>query len=55
MPPPSPLLFDTFFAAELHVVLARFSEEGIVQNLVHLHGDGVSKVEEPLACLRRAV
>ena len=51
----SPLLFDMFFAAALHVVLVRFSEdEGIVQNIVHLDADKAGRDEEPLACLQTA-
>ena len=43
-------------AAALHVVLARFTEAKCsVQNLVHLDDDGAGRVEEPLACARRAV
>ena len=52
----SPLLFNMFFEAALHVILVRFSkDEGIVENLVHLDDDGAGTVGEPLACVRRAV
>ena len=52
----SPLLVSMFFAAALNVVVVRFNEdEGIVQNLVHLDDDGAGRVEEPLACVRRAL
>ena len=38
----SPLLFNIFFAAVLHVVLVRFSEDAdILADLVHLEEDGV--------------
>ena len=45
----SPLLFNVFFAAVLHIVLLRFSEdEGIMANLVHLvEEDGVDGETEP--------
>ena len=56
----SPLLFNIFFAAVTHAVVARFSEDpDIVRDLVHLEKDleenasGVSS--DPLACVRRAV
>ena len=52
----SPLLFNSFFAVALHVVLVRFSEdEGIVQNPVHPDDDRAGRGEEPLARLQRAV
>ncbi|MEP5351923.1 MAG: reverse transcriptase domain-containing protein, partial [Luteolibacter sp.] len=54
----SPLLFNVFFAAALHVVLVRFShDEAIVGDLVQLSDAGVAGTEEqePLACVRRAV
>ena len=38
----SPLLFNVFFAAVLHIALVRLSEdEGIMANLVHLEKYGV--------------
>lgn len=62
------LLFNEFFAAAIHVVLVRFSEdEDIVRDLVHLEVDGLVRrgvgaigmrmkgPEVPLACVRRAV
>ena len=53
----SPLLFNIFFAAVLHVVLVRFSEDGdILANLVHLEEDGVGGTNEPpLERVRRAI
>ena len=53
-------LFKMFFAAALHVVLIRFSEdEGIVHNLsiviVVLDDDTACREEEPLARVRRSV
>ena len=54
----SPLLFDVFFAAALHVVLVRFSkDEDIVRGLVQLNDAGVvgTEEQEPLACVRRAL
>ena len=54
----SPLLFNVFFAAAIHAVLVRFSEDSdILRDLVHLEedlGEGGVKVE-PLACVRRSV
>ena len=54
----SPLLFNIFFAAVIHAILVRFSEDpDIVRDLVHLEEDleenaeGVSS--DPLACVRR--
>ena len=54
----SPLLFNIFFAAVTHAVVARFNEDpDIVRDLVHLEEDleenaaGVSP--DPLACVRR--
>ena len=42
------------FAAALHAVFVRFSEdEGVVQNLVRPNGDRAGRVED-LACVRRA-
>ena len=54
----SPLLFNVLFAAALHVLLVRFSQdEAIVRDLVQLSDAGVVRTEkqEPLACVRRAV
>ena len=52
----SPLLFNVFFAAAIHVVLVRFSkDESIVRDLVHLEEGSVVGKEEPLACVQRAV
>lgn len=52
----SPLLFNVFFAAVIHVVLVRFSEdEDIMRDLVHLEEGVVTGQEVPLACARRAV
>ena len=52
----SPLLFNVFFAAVLHIVLLRFSEdEGIMANLVHLEEDGVDGQTEPMDRVRKAV
>ena len=52
----SPLPFHVFFAAAIHVVLVRFSEdEDIVRELVRLEEDVVVGKEVPLACVRRAV
>ena len=53
----SPLLFNLLFAAALHVVLVRFSQdEGSVRHLVQLSGAGVVRTEEqePLECVRMA-
>ena len=53
----SPLLFDVFFAAILHVVLERFSKDaGILADLIHLY-EQPSKVgpETALECVRRAI
>ena len=52
----SPLLFNVFFAAILHVVLERISKDaGILADLIHLHQQP-SKVgpETALECVRRA-
>ena len=44
-----------FFAAASHVVLVGFSEdESVVQKLVHLDDDEAGRVQEALACTRRA-
>ena len=52
----SPLLFNVFFAAVLHIVLLRFSEdEGIMANLVHLEEDGVGGQTEPMDRVRQTV
>ena len=54
----SPLLFNVFFAAAIHAVLVRFSEDpDILRDLLHLEEDlGEDGVKvEPLACVRRAV
>ena len=54
----SPLLFNVFFAAAMHAVLVRFSEDpDILRDLVHLEEDlGEDGVKvEPLACVRRSV
>ena len=52
----SPLLFNVFFAAVLHIVLLRFSEdEGIMANLVHPEEDGVDGEAEPMDRIRKAV
>jgi len=52
----SPLLFNVFFAAAIHIVLVRLSkDECIVRDLVHLEEDRVVGKEEPLACVQRAV
>ena len=52
----SPLLFNIFFAAVLHVVLVRFSEDAdILADLVHLEEDGVGTNEPPLERVRRAI
>ena len=54
----SPLLFNVFFAAAIHAVLVRFSEDpDIVRDLVHLEEDlGEDGVEvDSLACVRRVV
>ena len=54
----SPPLFNVFFAAAIHAVLVRFSEDpDILRDLVHLEEDlGVDEVKvEPLACVRRSV
>ena len=55
----SPLLFNVFFAAALHVVLlvVRFSQdEAIARDFVQLSDPGVDRTEKqkPLACVRRA-
>ena len=52
----SVLLFNMFsYAAAFRVVRVCFSEdEGIVQNLVRIDDDGGGRVEELLACVRRA-
>ena len=43
------LAFQRAFAAVLHIVLLRFSEdEGIMANLVHLEEDGVDGETEPI-------
>ena len=48
--------FNVFFAAAIHAVLVRFSEDAdIVRDLVHLEEDVVVGKEMPLACVRRAV
>ena len=49
--------FQHFFAAAIHAVLVRFSEDpDILRDLVHLEEDlGGNGVEvEPLACVRRS-
>ena len=54
----SPLLFNIFFAAAIHDVLVRFSEDpDILRDLVHLEEDlGEDGVDvELLACVRRLV
>ena len=54
----SPLLFNVFFAAVIHAVLIRFSEDpDILRDLVHLEEDlGADGVrEDPLARVRRAI
>ena len=54
----SPLLFNVVFAAAIHAVLARFSEDpDILKDLDHLEEDlGEDGVKvEPLACVRRSV
>ena len=54
----SPLRFNVFFAAAIHAVLVRFSEDpDILRDLVHLEEDlGEDGVKvEPLACVRRSV
>ena len=52
----SPFLLNVFFAAVLHSVLLRFSEdEGIMANLVHLEEDGVDGQTEPMDRVRKAV
>ena len=54
----SPLLFNVLFAAAIHAVLVRFSEDqDILRDLVHLEEDlGEDGVKvEPLACVRRSV
>ena len=53
----SPLLFNVFFAAILHVVLERFGKDaGILADLIHLQ-EQPSKVgpETALECVRRAM
>lgn len=51
----SPLMLNAFFAAAIHVVVVRFSEdEYIVRGLVHLEEVVVVGNRVPLACLRRA-
>ena len=54
-----PLVFSIFFAAVMHAVLVRFSEEPeIVRDLVHLEEDLEEDVvgvnSDPLACVLRA-
>ena len=53
----SPLLVNVFFAAVIHVVLVRFSEDEITvaRDLVHLEEDVVGGREVPLARVERAV
>ena len=51
----SPLLFNVLFAAVIHVVLVRFSEDEDIRNLVHLEEDVVSGKEVPLARVQRAL
>ena len=54
----SPLLFNVFFAAAIHAVLVRFSDDpDILWDLVRLEEDlGEDGVKvEPLACVRRSV
>ena len=52
----SPLLLNLFFAAVIHVVLARFSgDEDTLRDLVHLEEDEVSGKEVPLARVEGAV
>ena len=52
----SPLLFNVFFAAMLHIVLLRFSEdESIMSNLVHLEEDGVDWETESMDRVQKAV
>ena len=53
----SPLLFSTFFAVVLNVVLRRFSEDpAILAELVHLKEPSASMVPEPaMDYVRRAV
>ena len=52
----SPLLFNMFFAAAIHVVLVRFSEDrAIVRDLVHLEESVALGNEVPMTCLRRVV
>ena len=47
---------NALFAAAIHAVLVRFSEDAdIVRDLVHLEEDVVVGKEMPLACVRRAV
>ena len=53
-----PLLFNIFFAAVIHAVLNRFSEDpDISRDLVHLEEDlGEDGVKvDPLTCVRRAI
>ena len=54
----SSIIFNVFFAAAIHAVMVRFSEDpDILRDLVHLEEDlGEDGVKvEPLACVRRAV
>ena len=53
----SPLLFNIFFAAELNVVLQRFSkDQAILAELVHLKEPSTSMGPEPaMDYLRRAL
>ena len=44
----SPLLFNVFFAAVLHIVLPFSEDEGIMANLVHREEDGVDGETEPI-------
>ena len=52
----SPLMFNVFFAAVIHVVLVRVSEDGVIaRDLIHLEEDVVVGKEVSLTCVRRAV
>ena len=54
----SSIIFNVFFAAAIHAVMVRFSEDpDILRDLVHLEEDlGEDEVKvEPLACVRRSV
>ena len=56
----SPLFFKVFFAAAIHAVLVRFSEDPeILRDLVDLEEDlehdGVGEKADPQTCVRRAV